>query len=141
MIEEVKKRRLAARGLLSDQPPGSLPIQGIPREREEEVIAVEAGQALVGAKPEITVRGLGDGADPILRKAIRLVPKSGRVLRRHLVRIESRHRTCTDREDGCEGNIATSSCARILLFARSIWKNMNGPQHWPYWAISLLRGL
>src|SRR5580698_10129423 len=51
-------------------------------------VSVESCQSLVGAQPEITIAGLSNGADSVLRKALLLRPDGYRILRERLVGIE-----------------------------------------------------
>ena len=53
-----------------------------------EVVAVEARQALLGADPQVTVGGLRDGADGVLRQAVFLGPDAVNVLRDAPCRIQ-----------------------------------------------------
>jgi len=52
------------------------------------LVTVESCQSLIGAQPEITIAGLSNGADGVLRKALLLRPDGYRVLRERLVGIE-----------------------------------------------------
>src|ERR1019366_6375947 len=55
---------------------------------DHELIAVEARHPLVGAQPQVAVRGLRDGADGVLRQAALLRPYGARILCQALARIE-----------------------------------------------------
>ena len=51
-------------------------------------VSVESCQSLVRAQPKITIAGLSDGADSVLRQALLLRPDGYRVLRERLVGIK-----------------------------------------------------
>ena len=55
---------------------------------DDELVAVEARQPFVGAQPQVSVGGLCDGADGVLRQPALLGPNGTRVLGQALARIE-----------------------------------------------------
>jgi hypothetical protein len=67
-----------------------------------ELVAVEAGETLVGAEPEVAVGGLGNGTDGVLWQTILLSPEGAGILRGKLVRIERRGGQSQGAEENCD---------------------------------------
>src|SRR5580692_6989561 len=56
--------------------------------KNRKFVSVESCQSFIGAQPEVTIAGLSNGVDRVLRKALLLRPEGHRVLRERFVGIQ-----------------------------------------------------